>query len=177
MARDRLQEFFQTGTFHLFDVSFSLPIVLLPVFGFSKIQAPGLKLDVHSIKEGNYEYPRKIIKGATVDPIVLEQGISIFNSDFGDWCAKAVKGRIDPKNLLLVHFTRIGIGDGDEFAIGNGAFSFEFVKRVPGRAWLLKNCIPSHWKVASDFDGLTQDISVQSLELEMEEFEEISLGV
>lgn len=177
MARDRLQEFLQTGTFHLFDVSFSLPIVLLPVFGFNKISAPGVTLDIHDIKEGNYEFPRKVVKGAKTHPMTLEQGVSIFNSDFGDWVTKAVKGRVDPKNLLLVHFTRIGIGDGDEFAIGNGAFSFEFVKRVPGRGWLLKNCLPADWKAASDFDGLTQDISVQTLELAYEEFDEISLGI
>lgn len=177
MARDRLQEFLQVGTFHLFDVSLSLPLVLIPIFGFHKVSAPGIRLDIHKIKEGNFEYPRKIVKSAEVHNVTLEQGVSIFNSDFGDWATKAVTGRVDPKNLLLIHFSNIGFGDGDEFAIDAGPFSFEFVKRVPARGWLLKQCIPSDYKAASDFDAMSQQVSVASLELEIEEMDEITLGI
>ena len=177
MARNRLDEFLQVGTFHLFDVSMSLPLVLLPIFGFSKISAPGIHLDIHKIKEGNFEFPRKIVKGAEVTNIVLEQGVSIINSDFGDWATKAVKGKVGHKNLLLVHFSRIGFGDGAEFAASGGPFSFEFVKRVPARGWLLKGCLPANYKAASDFDAMSQDISVASLELEIEEMDEITLGL
>lgn len=189
MSRDRLSDFLQTGNFHLFDVSFSIPLTLLPIYGFARVSLPQINLDVHPIKEGNYEYPRKIIKGATVAPITLEQGVSVFNSDFGDWVRKAVIGRIDPKDLLLVQFTRLNPSAqgsvGSSFAVpgqlpgglGSGGFSFEFALRLPGRAWLLKQCRPASYKPGSDFDGLSQDISIATLDLEYEEFEEFSLGI
>lgn len=175
MARDRLKDFLQTGTFHLFDVSATIPPVLLPIYGFSKCSAPGIHLDIHKIKEGNFEFPRKIVKGAECEPIVLERGVSLADSDFSDWVRKAITGRIAPKDLLLVQFTQVGGGVGTQ--VGSGFFSFDFVARLPGRAWYLKQCTPSAWKAASDFDAMTQEISITTLTLEMEEVEEFNLGI
>lgn len=184
MARDRLSDFLQVGNFHLLDVSFTIPMVMLPIFGFARCSAPEITMDMHRIKEGNYEWPRKVIKGVEGQPIVLEQGIQILNSDFGDWVRKAIVGRVAPKNLVIIQFTRKGFGDGDAASstdvLGGGlgsAFSFEFVKRIPGRAWILTNCRPSAWKAAGDFDAMSQDISMQSLTIDWEELDEISLGV
>lgn len=180
MARDRLSDFLQAGNFHLLDVSFTIPMVMLPIFGFARCSAPEVSMDMYRIKEGNYEWPHHVIKGVEAQPIVLEQGIQILNSDFGDWARKAIIGRVAPKNLIIIHFTRKGFGDGEAAAPDGGlgtAFSFEFVKRIPGRAWILHNCRPTGWKVASDFDASSQDISVQSLTLDAEEIDEISLGV
>jgi len=184
LARDRLSDFLQVGNFHLIDVSFTIPMVMLPIFGFARCTAPEVSMDMYRIKEGNYEWSRKVIKGADAQPITLEQGVQIFNSDFGDWVRKAITGRVDPKNLMIVHFSRMGFGNGGTVGAadtGNDfvgeAFSFEFVRRIPGRAWILYNCRPSNWKVASDFDAMSQDISMQSISLEYEELDEISLGV
>jgi len=168
----------QVGRFHILDVSVSIPFVLLPVFGFMRCSLPEITADVYKIKEGNYEYPRKIIKGADVGDITLEQGVSIFNSDFGDWMRKGVVGQVSPKNLLIVQFSRINPNQTPDFS-GNfgGAFSLEFAVRVPGRAWLLKECRPARYKPGSDLDAMSQDISVASLDISMEEFVELSLGV
>lgn len=192
MSRDRLSDFLQVGSFHILDVSFSIPPVLLPVFGFARCTLPQVNVEMRRIKEGNYEYPRKVVQSADVSVVTLEQGVSIFNSDFGDWVRKAVIGRVGPKNLLIVQFTRInpvadrlggavnvtaGVRGQLPGGFGGGGFSFEFARRLPGRAWLLKECRPSSYKPGTDFDGLSQDISIATLDIEYEEFAEFSLGI
>lgn len=181
MAREQLSDFLQAGRFHVLDVSISIPFVLLPVFGFMRCTLPEMTADIFKIKEGNYEFPRKVIKGAEVGAITLEQGVSIFNSDFGDWMRKAVVGQISPKNLLIIQFSRINPADAGDDGVASadigGFFTLEFAKRIPGRAWLLKNCRPARFKPGTDFDGMAQEISVASLDIEMEEFVELSLGV
>lgn len=144
------------------------------------------------IKEGNYEYPRKVIKGADVGPVTLEQGVQLTNSDFYDWIRKAVVGRVAAKTLLIVQFTRISelggfaalknvVGAPSSITKGLGgqaiAGNIEFTVRAPGRAWLLKQCRPSMYKPGSDFDAMSQDISIASIDIEAEELEEINLGI
>lgn len=180
MGRDRIQDFLQVGNFHVMDVSPAIPPVLIPLFGFARCTAPEVTLDMYRIKEGNYEWARKVVKGADAQPITLEQGVSILNSDFGDWFSKSVVGRVDPRDLMIVHFTKIGFAGGGSISPNLpalSAFPTEFVRRIPGRAWLLSACRPSGYKAASDFDGLSQDISIATLTLEYEELTEISLGV
>jgi phage tail-like protein len=165
-------------------VSFSIPPVLLPVYGFSGCSLPSISLEMKAIKEGNYEYPRKVISGASVGTVTLEQGVSIFNSDFYDWVRKAVVGRIPPKNLLLVQFSRMNpvsspnvlrTPPGTGFL--NQAFgNLEFAARIPGRAWLFKECRPTNYRPGSDFAASSGEVSIASLELEMEEMEEFNLG-
>lgn len=185
MARSHISDFLQVGRFHVLDVSFSIPPVLIPVFGFRSATLPTMNMDVANIKEGNYEFPRKVIKGATTGPVTLEQGVSITNSDFYDWCRKAVVGRMGPRNLLVVQFSRInpvGAGPGVLRTEGSGFFAqafgnLEFAARIPGRAWMLENCRPLSYKPGTDFDAMAMDVSIQSLELEVEEFTEYNLGV
>lgn len=186
MARSPLTDFLQVGRFHIIDVSFAIPMVLLPVYGFKSCTLPELSLNIRPVIEGNYEYARKVISGAEVSNITLEQGVSLFNSDFWDWTRKAVVGRKPAKNLLIVQFTRMGesanaFAPGDDVAtLPSGTQipgAFEFTKKIPGRAWLCRECRPARYKPGSDFDGMSQDISLASLELSMEEFEEFSLGV
>lgn len=184
MARSHISDFLQVGRFHVLDVSFSIPPVLIPVFGFRSVTLPQMNMDVASIKEGNYEFPRKIIKGATTSSVTLEQGVSITNSDFYDWTRKSVVGRMGPRNLLLVQFSRINpVGSEGVFRSPTSGFfgqafgNLEFAARIPGRAWMLQNCRVMSYKPGSDFDALSMDVSIQTLELEIEEFTEYNLGV
>ena len=186
MARSQINDFLQVGRFHIIDVSFTVPPILVPIFGFKACTLPTLSVDIREVQEGNYEYPRKVVRGASVGNVILEQGVSLFNSDFWDWTRKAVVGRKPPKNLLIVQFTRMSEGGnmlsnlsvpvappfGDQIVGG-----FEAQKKVPGKAWMLKECRPASYKPGSDFDGLSQEVSIALLELAFEEYEEFSLGI
>lgn len=178
MAREPINDFLQAGRFHVLDVSFSFPPVLLPVFGFRGCTLPELSINIREVVEGNYEYPRKVVSGASVGNITLQQGVSLFNSDFWDWARKSVVGNKPPKDLMIVQFTRMG---SNEDILGGGADQvppgLEFASRVPGRAWVLKKCRPARYKPGLDFDAMSQEISIAELDLAVEEFEEFSVGI
>lgn len=58
-----------------------------------------------------------------------------------------------------------------------GLGPFQFATRVPARAWLLHNCLPTRYKAGSDFDAGTASVSLQELEVQPEFIEEFSLGI
>jgi phage tail-like protein len=64
---------------------------------------------------------------------------------------------------------------GGATAIGIGPF--EFATRIPGRAWLLHNCLPIRYKAGSDFDASSAAVSLMELEVQPEMIEEFSLGI
>lgn len=64
---------------------------------------------------------------------------------------------------------------GGSIALGIGPF--EFATRIPARAWLLHNCLPTRYKSGSDFDAANAQVSLQELEVMPEQIEEFSLGI
>ena len=193
MARARLTDYFQINKFHLLDVSFSIPPVLLPIFGFRSASFPQLNVSYRKVKEGNYEFPRYVtVEEASVSPITLEQGVSLINSDFGDWIRKAVTSNVPPRNLLLYQFTQYNptpykppsskVGASlDNIPSASGAAGaiglFEDGPRIPGRAWLLTNCRPLSYKPGTDLDAMSGEVSLATIEIQPEEMIEISVGI
>lgn len=183
MARSRVDDQLQVGRFHVLDVSFTAPPVLLPVYGFSQVTLPEIQVNLRDIPEGNYEYVRRVTMSASVSDVVLSQGVSLFNSDFYDWVRAAVVGRKPPKTLMIVQFSALGEGAN---AFPQGAVNIpsggqispgvEFAARIPGRAWILRECRPRAYKPGTDFDGLSQDVSIAQLTIAVEEMEEFSMG-
>lgn len=47
--------------------------------------------------------------------------------------------------------------------------------KVPARAFMLKNCIPTRYKTGSDFDASSGQVSIQEMDIQPEIVEEISL--
>lgn len=68
-----------------------------------------------------------------------------------------------------------GVAAGASSIIGLGPFAFAM--RIPARAWLLHNCLPTRYKSGSDFDASNAQISLQELEVMPEHIEEFSLGI
>lgn len=56
-----------------------------------------------------------------------------------------------------------------------GGSPIDFVGRVPARAWVLHGCLPTRYKVGSDFDANSGEVSIAELDLKPELIEEISL--
>jgi hypothetical protein len=190
MARPIYSDYLNVSRFHLYDISIGNPLyVLTPIFGFKSCSLPQMNVTYKQIKEGNYEYVRYgAVERVEITPILLEQGVTLFNSDFGDWIRKAVIGDVSPRNLLLVHFTNInpdfGGGSGQTFGgfdipgASLGALGyFEDGARLPGRGWYLKQARPISYKPGTDFDASSGEISLASLEIAMEEFAELNLGI
>jgi len=181
MARDQITDFLLSNRFHLLDVSLTIPPVLIPIWGFTSISAPEMTVSYREIKEGNYEFPRKVVERASVSVLTLENGSQIFNSGFWDWISKMPEGNYEKKDLLLMHLTGINPTDSDSVGIDIGGFGVatgEFAFRVPGKAWLLKNCAAARYKAGSDFSSMGgSEVSIQQLDLEYEEFLEFNVGI
>ena len=52
---------------------------------------------------------------------------------------------------------------------------FEFTARMPAKAWVLHDCLPTRYKVGGDFDAQASDVSLQEIEIVPEMIEELSL--
>jgi hypothetical protein len=57
-----------------------------------------------------------------------------------------------------------------------GVGPFEFIERVPAKAWFLHECVPTRFKSGGDFDARSGEISIAELDLIPEMIEEISLA-
>lgn len=205
----------------------ALPM-LTPLFGFSSMTAPEIVAETKEITEGNWYFKKKVIKGAEVTPMLMERGVTWYDSDFWRWMLAALSGDLSNSKLgigpvslkiggltprrtmLLVQFmTRLPIKlpDGSDILIqtalkaagtalaggsgldvlagaaqaallstvGHFLGPFEFTARLPAKAWLLHGCIPTRYKVGSDFDASSSALSVQQCEMTVEMMEEISL--
>lgn len=53
---------------------------------------------------------------------------------------------------------------------------FDLYPKIPARAWLLIECVPTRYKPGSDFDASSGQISLMELEIAVESMEEISLA-
>ena len=52
----------------------------------------------------------------------------------------------------------------------------EFAPRLPAKAWVLYDCLPTRYKAGGDFDAQSADVSIQELEVAVESWDEVSLG-
>lgn len=194
--KSRFSDFILNTHFHVMDVSFTLPVVLTPVYGFRTATAPELSLNTKDVKEGNYEHPRPVIKDASVPELTLTQGVRWGNSDFYDWSKSAVSGagaKTYRKKLLLVQFSQIATSQFSGVAVdlfaGAGALAAagtnlafgdnggDLVQRIPARAWMLYDCIPVRYKAGSDFDPMGSEVSIAELSIKYVNFTEFNTGI
>lgn len=75
----------------------------------------------------------------------------------------------------LEHATAI-TGAGAAAATGAHMGPFEFIPRLPAKAWVLYGCIPTRYKTGGDFDATDASISLQELEVALEGWDELTLG-
>ncbi len=183
MARLRLFDKMQAYPFWVFDASGVAGNVLFSVFdpllAFTAATAPEINVELKDIKPGNWEYQRRVVSRASVSPITLSRGVNFYDSDFYNWVTNAIRGKQPVRrNLAMIHFLgfrplRQAVGQG---GIGIEAGGSSMVERIPGRAWILKNCVPTRYKAGSDFDASSSDVSIQELEVQPEYIVELTVS-
>lgn len=203
MARDRIDDLMQSYSFWLFDAGTLGGNVLFPVFdpalAFSAITSPEITAELRVIQPGNWEYKRRVVKTSDVSPITLSTGVRFSNSDMYNWITNAILGRGGARRtLFLIHFLGLradapstiagaglgalaGVAAADPVAViggaAGGAILGSFIEnRIPGRAWVLHDCLPSRYKSGSDFDAASSAVSVQELEVQPEYVTEVAVG-
>lgn len=124
MARISLTDYLQNFCFTLLDVA-PISATALPVFlpgsSFSSISSPELQLEMQDIPEGNTLFTKRVVKRASVSPITLQRGATVYDSDFYKWImatlygnvrrnagrfARAIGGPTVRRTLMLLHFYR-----------------------------------------------------------------------
>lgn len=186
MARPRILDLLQVYPFWIFDASgFAgnpLFTILDPALGFSAITSPEVTIEHKEIQPGNWEYKRRAVKTANVSPITMSRGARFYDSDFFVWMTNAIKG-LQPvrRNLVLIHFLGFrplaqttGQADKTRYVTELGINSI--IERMPGRAWFLKGCLPTNYKAGTDFDASSSEVAIQTLEVQPEYIEELTIG-
>jgi hypothetical protein len=174
-------------------------------------------METQAIQEGNWYFPRQVVKSGAIQEITISRAISYYESDFWSWFMSAVTGGKNysvggityRRTLLLLHYFAHNPLGGAGSAIGAlsnllatvlatnsianvagagiGAVAsltgknlnigpFEFVARVPARAYILKDCVPTSWKGGSDFDAMRGDVSIAELSFVCEGIELVDLS-
>lgn len=206
MARARLDDVMQQYPFWLFDAGVLGGNILFPVLdpslAFASITAPEISVEVKPIQHGNWEYKAQVVKTASVGPVTLSRGTRFYDSDMFNWINAAIRGK-DPvrRNLFMIHFLGLREGTGVvQTAVGaavgaistvaagggvagavaggaGGAIIGNFIgNRIPGRAWVLHDCVPIRYKAGSDFDATSGAVSVQELEVQPEYIQEVTVS-
>lgn len=195
MARKRITDYFQNHNFHLLDVSPSLavpPFVFNLFASFSSISAPEITLETQEVEEGNFYFKRHVISGGSVGNITLQRGVSFYDSEFWSWISSTIKGEVPKaippvlggkrRNLLLIQYTgyQVGFAEGAAGAgldiLGTLLSGFPGSRKIPGKAWMLMQCLPIRYKVSGDLDATSSDISLSELELSPERIEEFGIS-
>ena len=167
-------------------MTFGAPAVLNISYGFARVTAPELTVEMKEVKEGTLENKHYIPMAATVSPITLERGVSIFNADFANWVISVTRGVANQRrNFLLIHYSDAGVFSGPSdtsrgvgLDLVNQVFPIQdLFARTPARAWMLYSCLPISYKAGSDFDALGNEISIAQLTVQPQFVTEINLGL
>jgi phage tail-like protein len=177
LARLRATDPLQGFSFHVIDVDYRPPF-FVPVFGFSKVSGLGVTLNLHEIPIGNTYFEKKYtIKDVTPKSVTFERGRTLTESDFWRWVQTGITARQEGllgrpslrKNLVVINFMNYLQA---RFEGALRGFLPEMVVGIPGRAWVLLGCIPSDYS-AGEFDAMSDDVLIQSLTVEVEEYFEV----
>ena len=60
--------------------------------------------------------------------------------------------------------------------MGSYAPPVDHAPRFPAKAWILRKCLPTRWKGASDFDAMSSDISIAELGIQPNRIEELAVA-
>lgn len=173
MARSRITDLLQNYPFWLLDVQPSArpPFLVLggPLFGFSAISHPEITITTETVDQLNAPFPEHAFSGATVSPITLSRGARFYDSSMYTWIDRFIQGEDVPhRDLILIQHMGLA-GD-----VGP-APGFIEILRVPGKAWMLWDAIPTRYTPGPGLDATSGEVSLSELDIQPVEVEEFSL--
>ena len=123
------------------------------MIGCKSISIPEITSEPFSFREGTEMFEHHINAGhATTGTCVITLAVIPFGGvGLYSWMHRAIYGKGSPrKNFVVVHLSN----PASDFTAGLGA-----------RKYALDGCIPTSYKLASDFDGSSDEISLEEITL------------
>lgn len=178
MPRSRVKDLMLTHRFWLMDVvpSATFPFLVLgtPFMGFQSITSPEYTAEMVEIKELNSMYKKYGYGGGAASPITLTRGVRGYDETMWNWMQMAIRGNdMTNRHLVLLHFTSMAMPVGGDSDLPFDAW--ETRPFLPGKAWLLWDCLPTRYKAASDFDATSSSVSISELEIQPQAITEMTL--
>lgn len=183
MVRPRVADHLQQHRFWLFDASpptragWENARVLNPLAGFRTISLGGVQLETEPISQVNAMFPHHQTISATVDPVTLTRGVAFADDSFWAWFKLAMDGGPAEvrRDLLLLAYTGVRAEVGVDIPnLGPPAFAFGSLT-LPGKAWMLWQCIPTAYRPADQFDATSGEVLIAELEVQPEYLEELTV--
>lgn len=138
--------------------------------GFNACSAPEVSHDAVEYREGHYVYTRKFVGLPTVADITLSRGVALTEGALWTWMKDVVDAGNEYRakvNIYHIHRDMKGVttttdaaGDMKIVTDGNAGY----------RVYHCLECFPLRYKASSDLDATASEVSVQELDLAMEQF-------
>lgn len=159
-ARSQSTDFLSSHRFHVTDDGGVLTLAT-PSAGFSNIVAPEMNIGVVEYQEGIELYRRKYPGEVTFSTLTLSKGVTKNDSSFFKWVRAAAENKGYRTTLTIKQFHRDDV---------SGKINYSGTDVTPIRTFVCYNCFATRVKVASDFDAMSAEVSIEEVDIEMEYF-------
>lgn len=174
MANTRLFDNLQAYRFWLFDITPSpkFPFFVLGggVFGFSAMTTPEITANVEPIKSYNSLYTSNQYTDAEVGQVTLSRGATFYDNTMWTWLNRSIQGLDVPyRDLIMVQMINQEVTGG--INVSNVPVGY-----IPGRVWVLRDCIPVRYKAGTDFEATSGEVSIMELDIKPRKFMEVTVS-
>ena len=125
---------------------------------FATCDSPSYEFGLEVIKEGTWEFPRKIMTSVTTGNLVLKKGMFKTQTSLWRWVTSAIRGGITRRDITIHTLLKPPI-------VQDNGINLSVAK------YTLFNCIPSGYN-HEGWDAFSPDVQLYSLGISYEYFEE-----
>lgn len=195
-------DYMQSHQFWLLDVDPNLNppfLVFNPTMGFSACSGVQIEMQTEEYAPINALAPVHLPGRSRPGEITLSRGARFFDTDFYRWLDRATRGVDDfRRNLLLIQLMGASLDTAKAFGAGGpsagrllaaggtslgvaggaallSALPFKDTTRVPGRAWILYDTIPTQY-TAGALDATDGEVTIMELTVQPRVVVEVALG-
>jgi len=125
---------------------------------FATCASPSYEFNLETIKEGTWEFPRKIMSSVNTGDIVLKKGMFKTQTSLWRWITSAIRGRITRRDITIYTLMKppIFMDSGINLSVAK---------------YTLFNCLPAGYN-HEGWDAFSPDVQLYSLAISYEYFEE-----
>jgi phage tail-like protein len=145
--------------------------------GFNAVTTPEATHDAVEYREGHFIYTEKYVGIPTVSDITLSRGVALGDGTFWLWMKDVIEGNGEYRaDMSIFHLHR------DSKQAQTAATTLDRQKVIVGEGthgWIeykLAQAFPIRHKVSSDLDATASEVSIQELDLAIENFNVIDGG-